>query len=47
VTFTQEWISDNVSPPIEVPGSLATEMKKRASDEERVSYSCLVSELLL
>jgi hypothetical protein len=36
VTFSQEWITNNVSPPPEVPGSLATEMEKRALEEERV-----------
>src|SRR5580658_5687121 len=36
VTFCQEWITNNVSPPPEVPGSLATEMEKRALEEERV-----------
>ncbi|OBZ78007.1 Serine/threonine-protein kinase gcn2 [Grifola frondosa] len=35
VTFAQEWISENVVPAIEVAGSLATEMNKRASEEER------------
>ncbi|KAI0320013.1 hypothetical protein OF83DRAFT_1275377 [Amylostereum chailletii] len=35
VTFLQDWISSNVTPPIEVVGSLATEMTRRALDEER------------
>ncbi|KZT06721.1 Serine/threonine-protein kinase [Laetiporus sulphureus 93-53] len=35
VTFAQEWITSNVSPPVEVVGSLATEMNKRAYEEER------------
>ncbi|THH28609.1 hypothetical protein EUX98_g5583 [Antrodiella citrinella] len=34
VTFAQDWILNNVTPPAEVSGSLATEMKKRAIAEE-------------
>ena len=37
--MTQEWIADRVQPPSEASGSLATEMTKRATQEERVS-SC-------
>ncbi|KAI0954220.1 hypothetical protein AcV7_007513 [Taiwanofungus camphoratus] len=35
ITFAQDWIANNVVPPAEVAGSLATEMSKRASEEER------------
>ncbi|KAH9943970.1 hypothetical protein B0H21DRAFT_747282 [Amylocystis lapponica] len=35
ITFSQDWMSINISPPVEVVGSLATEMNKRASEEER------------
>ncbi|KAI0066910.1 Serine/threonine-protein kinase [Artomyces pyxidatus] len=34
-TFAQEWILANVEPPVEVVGSLATEMNRRALEEER------------
>ncbi|KAH9923827.1 uncharacterized protein B0H18DRAFT_1013542 [Fomitopsis serialis] len=34
VTFAQEWITHNVKPPVEVVGSLATEMNRRAHEEE-------------
>lgn len=37
ITFAQDWIATHVVPPVEVVGSLATEMNKRASEEERVS----------
>src|SRR5882762_9857128 len=36
IVFAQDWITMNVIPPVEVVGSLATEMIKRATDEERV-----------
>ena len=36
VTFCQDWIVNNVSPPEEVVGSLAVQMKQRALDQERV-----------
>ena len=36
ITFCQDWISTNVTPPEEVFGSLAVQMKQRALDEERV-----------
>ncbi|KAF9527861.1 other/PEK/GCN2 protein kinase [Crepidotus variabilis] len=35
VTFAQDWISANVTPPVEVVGSLAVQMNQRAIDEER------------
>ncbi|KAI0051565.1 Serine/threonine-protein kinase [Auriscalpium vulgare] len=35
-TFAQEWILDNVAPPVEVVGSLAAEMTRRAEEEERM-----------
>jgi hypothetical protein len=34
ITFAQEWIKNNVTPP--KAGSLAAEMNKRASEEEKV-----------
>ncbi|EKM74744.1 hypothetical protein AGABI1DRAFT_109872 [Agaricus bisporus var. burnettii JB137-S8] len=36
VTCAQEWIENNVTPPVEVAGSLALQMNQRAKDEERV-----------
>ncbi|KAI0300075.1 hypothetical protein B0F90DRAFT_1817684 [Multifurca ochricompacta] len=35
VTAAQDWISTNITPPVEVLGSLASEMIKRASEEEQ------------
>ncbi|KAF9231990.1 hypothetical protein BU15DRAFT_90768 [Melanogaster broomeanus] len=35
ITTAQEWIADHVQPPSEASGSLATEMTKRATQEER------------
>ncbi|KAL4071177.1 kinase-like domain-containing protein [Scleroderma yunnanense] len=35
ITTAQEWIADRVQPPSEASGSLATEMTKRATQEER------------
>ncbi|TFY73054.1 hypothetical protein EWM64_g10958, partial [Hericium alpestre] len=35
VTFAQDWLAAHINPPPEVQGSLATQMIKRASDEER------------
>ncbi|KAJ3758340.1 kinase-like domain-containing protein [Lentinula raphanica] len=35
VTFCQDWISDNVVPTVEAPGSLALQMNLRAEDEEK------------
>ncbi|KAH7905298.1 kinase-like domain-containing protein [Hygrophoropsis aurantiaca] len=35
ITSAQEWIADHIRPPVEVSGSLATEMTKRASEQER------------
>ncbi|KIL60768.1 hypothetical protein M378DRAFT_906708 [Amanita muscaria Koide BX008] len=35
VTFVQEWLVSNISPPVEVVGSLALQMNQRAMDEER------------
>lgn len=37
ITLAQDWIATNVSPPVEVVGSLASEMIRRASEEEQVS----------
>ncbi|KZT71101.1 Serine/threonine-protein kinase [Daedalea quercina L-15889] len=34
VTFAQDWIANNVKPPVEVVGSLAMEMNRRAYEEE-------------
>ncbi|EJF61645.1 Serine/threonine-protein kinase [Dichomitus squalens LYAD-421 SS1] len=36
VCFAKEWMEANVKPPVEVSGSLATEMNRRAVEEERV-----------
>ncbi|KAI9461114.1 hypothetical protein HD554DRAFT_2206776 [Boletus coccyginus] len=35
ITTAQEWIADRVQPPSEASGSLATQMTKRATQEER------------
>ncbi|EIW85919.1 hypothetical protein CONPUDRAFT_114006 [Coniophora puteana RWD-64-598 SS2] len=35
ITAAQEWIADNIRPPQEASGSLAYEMVKRATEEER------------
>ncbi|KAJ3727200.1 kinase-like domain-containing protein [Lentinula guzmanii] len=35
VTFCQDWMTDNVVPAIEAPGSLALQMNLRAEDEEK------------
>ncbi|KIJ60152.1 hypothetical protein HYDPIDRAFT_139699 [Hydnomerulius pinastri MD-312] len=35
ITTAQEWIADHVQPPSEASGSLATEMTKRATQEEQ------------
>ena len=40
--MAQEWIADRVQPPSEASGSLATEMTKRATREERVGL-CFMS----
>ena len=37
ITLAQDWIVTNISPPVEVVGSLASEMIRRASEEEQVS----------
>jgi eukaryotic translation initiation factor 2-alpha kinase 4 len=37
ITLAQDWIATNISPPVEVVGSLASEMIRRASEEEQVS----------
>jgi hypothetical protein len=37
VTAAQDWIASNITPPVEVLGSLASEMIKRASEEKQVS----------
>lgn len=42
VTFAQDWILNHVVPPLEVVGSLATEMKKRAIAEEEVRSPLLL-----
>lgn len=39
VTFAQDWISNKVKPPVEVVGSLATEMNRRAYEEELVRHT--------
>ncbi|KAJ6497813.1 kinase-like domain-containing protein [Mycena sanguinolenta] len=36
VTFCQDWLSSHVIPPIDIPGSLANQMTRRALEEERV-----------
>jgi len=36
VTAAQDWIATNIIPPVQVVGSLASEMIKRASEEEQV-----------
>ncbi|KAJ6607583.1 kinase-like domain-containing protein [Mycena sp. CBHHK59/15] len=36
VTFSQDWLSSHVVPPIDVPGSLANQMTQRALEEERI-----------
>ena len=45
VTFAQDWIASNVKPPVEVVGSLATEMNRRAHEKEmvRASADCSVA----
>ena len=44
VTFCQDWIANNVTPPKEVVGSLAIQMNQRALDQERVcAFSLLFS----
>ncbi|KAH7923751.1 Serine/threonine-protein kinase [Leucogyrophana mollusca] len=35
ITSAQEWIAEHIHPPAEVSGSLATEMTKRASEQEK------------
>ncbi|KAI0266451.1 kinase-like domain-containing protein [Gloeopeniophorella convolvens] len=35
ITAAQDWIATNISPPAEVVGSLASEMIRRATEEER------------
>ncbi|KAL4251194.1 non-specific serine/threonine protein kinase [Abortiporus biennis] len=35
VTFAQDWILNNIAPPVEVSGSLATQMTQRAIAEEQ------------
>jgi len=35
ITSAQEWLADHIHPPIEASGSLATEMTRRAIEEER------------
>lgn len=37
ITLAQDWIATNISPPVEAVGSLASEMIRRASEEEQVS----------
>ncbi|OCH91731.1 Serine/threonine-protein kinase [Obba rivulosa] len=34
ITFCQDWMANNVVPPVEVVGSLATQMNQRAQEEE-------------
>jgi hypothetical protein len=36
ITLAQDWIATNITPRVEVVGSLASEMIKRASEEEQV-----------
>lgn len=43
VTFAQDWIASNVKPPVEVVGSLATEMNRRAQEKEMVGASTCCS----
>ncbi|KDQ55382.1 hypothetical protein JAAARDRAFT_37399 [Jaapia argillacea MUCL 33604] len=35
ITFAQDWLNTNIHPALETPDSLAIQMNKRASDEER------------
>ncbi|PPQ64064.1 hypothetical protein CVT24_008877 [Panaeolus cyanescens] len=35
VTFCQDWITKNITPPVEAIGSLALQMSQRARDEEK------------
>ena len=44
ITFSQDWMEDNIKPAVEVLGSLATEMNIRASEAERVrlTITCIV-----
>jgi hypothetical protein len=43
VTAAQDWIASNITPPVEVLGSLASEMRKRASEEKQVrGWLCLL-----
>ena len=43
VTVAQDWIATNIAPPVEVAGSLASEMIKRASEEEQVGVWLIVA----
>ncbi|KAJ7070074.1 hypothetical protein C8F01DRAFT_1115157 [Mycena amicta] len=36
VTASQDWLEENVVPPVDVPGSLANQMTLRALEEERI-----------
>jgi hypothetical protein len=49
ITLAQDWIATNVTPPVEVVGSLASEMIKRASEEEQVGVQleCVIFQGLL
>jgi hypothetical protein len=42
ITSAQDWIATNITPPVEAVGSLASEMIKRASEEEQVGISLSV-----
>ena len=51
VNFVQDWLSENVKPPVEVVGSLALQMTQRAMDVEKASRCisttfCLLTILL-
>lgn len=46
-SFSQGWIESNIEPPVEVPGSLALQMKQRALEEEQVSLKKYTDVILI
>ena len=38
VEAAQDWLENNVTPPVEPSGSLATQMTQRALEEQEVSH---------
>lgn len=43
VTFAQEWLATTVKPGVKVVGSLASQMRMRASAEALVRLACSLS----